>query len=102
MFPAALRIGENTSTVSSELLYSNIECDNVHPWTFAVHEIRVSPFQNPTVSPHHCGTSCTCFCPIRTRRRKLSATPLNIWTWYCVVVISMLLSENSDHHLMNP
>ena len=57
--PLASWRGEMISTVSSRLLYSNNAWVIVHPWTFAVQVISLSPSQKPTVSPYHWGVFWT-------------------------------------------
>src|SRR5690606_41076106 len=102
MSPPPSARGRITSITSSELLYSNIECDSVQPCTFDVHATSVSPSQKPTVSPYHCGTCCTCSRPISTLRRKLSATPPTSCTWLGVTTTSISRTENSAHQRIKP
>src|SRR5215471_5369842 len=101
VLPSAL--GLNTSIVSILLLNSNIECESVHPCTFAVHATSVLPLQKPTVSPYHCGTFCTCDRPISTSRRKLSATPDSSSTRVGVMLSSKLPPrEDIAHQRIRP
>src|SRR5580692_1722529 len=95
-------MGLKVSTVSMRFENSNMVCC-AHPWILAVHVIRVSPSQNPTVSPYHCGTFCTCCAPICTSRRKLAAMPDRNSTRLGVIVTSKLPPREAfAHQRINP
>src|SRR5256885_7832021 len=63
---------------------------------------RSTLFPYTTLFRSHCGTRCTCFWPMSTLRRKLSAMPLTNCTWFGVIRTSISPpSESSAHHRMN-
>ena len=55
----------------------------------------------PTVSPYHCEIKLTCFWPMRTWRRMLSAVPESSCTW-CGVTVTWMLRMPWAHQRMMP